>query len=72
MKIIGTEWFTLRSGETIGITVIENGIGEKKAYISVVPGIDEEKDEQFVANHGSPVMAGALETILIWMGRKNG
>lgn len=64
MKILGTEWFTLRTGTLIGITTTENEAGERKSYIGVGVGMNEKLDEMQIAEWGSPVMAASLKSIL--------
>lgn len=55
MKIKGSYWFTGMNFH-IGIVVGEDEVtGKCKAYISTVPGVDEEADTQLIARQGSPV-----------------
>lgn len=67
MKIIHAEWFT--GMQVIGIVVGEDEhTKEKKAYIGVVAGTNEEADANFIARNGSPVMKESLEAIIKKMG----
>ena len=62
-KIIDATWFTDQSGNCIGIVVIENSVGERKAYIGVASGWDEKKDEQSIADYGAPFYLSHCEFV---------
>lgn len=64
MKIIGTVWFTNMDGHCIGIVTIENDIGERKAYIGLGEGRDEEVDAQHIAENGAPVYKAFIRGVL--------
>jgi len=51
-NVIYSTWFTSLRG-CVGIVVIENGIGEFKAYIGSCIGINKEEDEQTIASWGA-------------------
>jgi hypothetical protein len=51
MKAINNSWLTTRGG-CIGIVLAENEYGQQ-AYITVVPGNDEEQDIKNVMDWGS-------------------
>ena len=65
MKIISVDWFT-EMGETrpIGIVVIENEMGERKAYIGKGAGYNEEIDKRHISKCGGKLMPRTLESIL--------
>ena len=44
-------WFTPMTGGIIGIVKTESG----RIYIGLGKGINEEYDEKFIAQHGSPL-----------------
>ncbi len=53
MKIIDTLWMTGKG--TVGLVACENDIGEKKFYIGVGEGFNEELDKQNIADWGAKV-----------------
>ena len=59
MKVLGAFWFS-----TIGIAVIENNVGIKKAYISVISGDDEQQDTDYIIENGYPVHKDQLKSII--------
>lgn len=59
MKIIETFWFN-----QIGVIVVENETGERKAYIKQIEGISDVYDIQQIVSHGIPVYVAVLESIL--------
>lgn len=63
-KIINSLWFCPMGGECIGIIVIENNTGERKAYIGAGDGRDEGIDAQKIANGGAKITASTLERLL--------
>ena len=64
-KIVESFWFT---GITvIGIVVIEDDIGKRKAYIGLGYGDDQKRDERIIAERGAPVDAYQLERLLCQM-----
>lgn len=71
MKIIDTSWFTEQEGTTIGIVVIENEIGDRKAYIGTGAGYDEDVDRRHISERGDKVMPQTLERILKHLKKKD-
>lgn len=61
-KVIEATWFS--GPELFGIVVMENGVGERKAYIGTASGIDPDVDAQIIMEHGFPVYQSHLEKIL--------
>jgi hypothetical protein len=53
-KVIDDFWFT-PAGGTIGIVLMENEVGQKKAYIKCVTGFDRDEDIRAILDYGSPV-----------------
>lgn len=62
MRIIDAIWFSSFTG-TMGIVVIENETGERKAYIGHAAGLNERDDMQHIADHGAPIYAETLRRI---------
>jgi len=63
MKIIHSEWFT--GSNVIGIVVGEDYVTEdRKAYIGIGVGVDEEDDEKLIATMGVPVSKESLQKII--------
>jgi len=61
MKIIDNTWFN----GTIGIVIVESeATKERKAYIGVGEGHDENRDIQSIANHGTPVLVETLKRLV--------
>lgn len=52
-KIYGDVWFSLMSGETIGIITMNNGV-EDKAYIGLARTGDREADIKIILKKGTP------------------
>ena len=52
-KIYGDVWFSLMSGETIGIVTMNNGFKDK-AYIGLAVFNDKEKDIALILERGTP------------------
>lgn len=50
-------------GQTIGIVMYENEVGEKKAVIGMGLGMDEEVDTQRIASHGARLHLHQVEEI---------
>ncbi len=64
MKINHATWFTLRTGQCIGIVVGEDEVTKKKkAYIGTGKGIDEEADKKKIVEQGTSVSILAVEEI---------
>ncbi len=62
MKVIESYWFTTNDG-CMGIVVIENDVGERKAYAGTVSGEDEKADTDKLITWGnklSPAVAQRL------------
>ena len=53
-KVIDDYWFTPMAG-TVGVVLMENETGQKKAYIKKVTGIDREQDIQEILDWGTPI-----------------
>ncbi len=49
---LGSVWYSCNEG-CIGIVMMHNGY-EKKAYIGIVEGKDQEQDEKYILSHGTP------------------
>jgi len=64
MKIIETIWFNSMGFPCVGIVIIENNVGKRKAYLGIGQGHNEEYDKKMIAENGSPVMPETLESIL--------
>ena len=63
MKVIDTLWFTNING-TVGIVTIEEDVtGDRKAYISVVPGEDEKADTETIIAWGNKFSLDTLKQI---------
>ncbi len=64
MKILATIWFTGRYGHC-GIVLVEDILtGDRKAYLGVHTGTDEERDRDLIAYGGVELTAGVLERVL--------
>lgn len=64
-KIKSVNWFTQgQEPHTLGIVVIENEIGERKAYVGSGEGYDEGIDAELIADHGARVHPQMLRDIL--------
>jgi hypothetical protein len=64
-KIVLTEWFTQPSWPNcIGIVVIENEVGIRKAYIGTGDGDSESLDEQHIAELGGKAMPDQFRRII--------
>lgn len=64
MKILDTMWFNSRGGHC-GLVIGEDEVtGEKKAYIGVVSGTNEEADTKEVAEWGCRVNLSRLNGII--------
>lgn len=64
-KVIGVNWLaTLPSGESIGVVIIKNDVGQHKAYIGIGSGQSEERDVNHIKNNGNPVDANVLRKII--------
>lgn len=68
MKIIDTIWFTSMYF-TIGIVIIENEMGERKAYMGTGSGTDEAADVKRISEWGAKLDLVALHRILGHLGR---
>ena len=51
-EIVGSIWFAGSSG-TIGIVIVDS-YPESRAYIGLGKGISKERDEQYIAQLGTP------------------
>lgn len=54
MKINNVIWFTAGI-DTIGIVLCTNEMGEKKAYMKIASGTDEEADTKLILEHGARI-----------------
>lgn len=64
MKVLDTIWFTGMYGHC-GIVLGEDSItGERKAYLGVHRGVDENMDRDMIASGGSKLTRGTAERIL--------
>lgn len=63
MKITNSIWFTLGTGQCIGIVTIKNEVGQKKAYIGLSKGLDAGLDSKYIAENGTPVRKEILQAI---------
>jgi len=62
-KIIDCIWFT--STRTVGIIVTEDErTKERRAYIGVVDGDNEELDKLYIKEHGAPVSVMAMNQVV--------
>lgn len=66
VRILGAEWVTLRSGQTLGFVVTQNEAGERKIYLGAGEGNDEGEDVDMIAENGSKILPDALKRILKW------
>jgi hypothetical protein len=63
-KIVENLWFTeLGSPRPIGIIVVENEVGDRKAYIGTGMGGDEGLDSQRVAGNGAKLSKSTLQLL---------
>jgi len=53
MEILETQWYTLKTGECIGIVKINTGF-EVKTYIGKGLGLDEKEDTEIILKSGVP------------------
>jgi len=61
MKVIDTLWFTNMKG-TVGIVILEEDVtGDRKAYIGVVDGLNEQTDREALLAWGNKF---SLDTVL--------
>lgn len=58
MKIVDTFWF----GQ-VGFVKVDNGF-EKKVYVGVAQGVNEQHDSEFIAKFGYPVPTVLLTQFL--------
>lgn len=63
MKYIAAHWFS-NAKECIGIVVGENEMGERKAYISSVTGLDYSEDVDYVLKHGAKLSIHILKDVV--------
>jgi hypothetical protein len=63
MKNLKATWFTNHSG-CVGIVRGKPEVGEDKAYIGIVSGLDEELDKIYVAEFGSPFPIEAAKLLI--------
>ncbi len=72
MKIIKTIWFTGMYGH-VGIVLAEDSItGERKAYVGVHRGQDEDSDRELIASGGSKLPREIAERILKHFDKEGG
>ena len=53
MKVIDTLWFSNMKGNAGIVIIEEDGTGDRKAYIGVVPGEDEGADTEAIVAWGN-------------------
>ncbi len=54
MRVVDSLWFTNNKG-TVGIVIIEEDVtGERRAYIGIVDGYNQEADTQSIIDWGNP------------------
>lgn len=72
MKIIETIWFTGMYG-CCGIVLGEDVItGDRRAYLGVHRGVDEESDRALIADGGSHLSRATIEGILKFLDKEDG
>lgn len=65
MKILNKIWFTeMGSVNPIGIVIIQNEIGEEKAYIGTGSGHNEEDDAKKIAEQGAKFPLNAAKLLI--------
>ncbi len=63
MKVVDSLWFTNNKG-TVGIVTIEEDVtGDRKAYIGIGDGHNQEADTQSIVDWGNPLSISALGRI---------
>ncbi|GAI87289.1 unnamed protein product [marine sediment metagenome] len=64
MKVIDTLWFTNLKG-TAGIVILEEDVtGDRKAYIGVVDGLNEQTDREALLAWGNKFSLSTAEQIV--------
>lgn len=64
MRRIKTTWFTTNSGLIIGIVIGRDEItNEKKAYMDIASGNDNENDQKFIAEFGQKLPFSFIEEL---------
>lgn len=63
MKILYSTWFT-SFNLSLGVVVIENEDGVRKAYLGRALGLDQEADENNIVENGCKVHESQLEEVL--------
>ena len=69
-RVVDTLWFTNMKG-VIGIVILaEDVTNDRKAYISVVDGHDQNVDTQTVISYGNPLSVDTIERLLYGLGER--
>lgn len=68
MKIVDSYWFTLMSGDNLGIVLVDNG-HQKKAYLGKASGHHEKFDEMFIAQNGVKIPVYLFKKIINQLGK---
>jgi hypothetical protein len=69
MKILDSLWFTSFSYlGCLGIVIAENEEGERKAYVGMGFGLNQEEDERRIAREGSKLPLESVQLILRLLG----
>lgn len=65
MKVLRTYWFSDMMGGQMGVVVGEDEITkERKAYIGIAGGSDQEADTERISTRGQKLLPAVLEEIL--------
>lgn len=67
-KIMAVVWYQ-HSLHSFGIVITQNSVGENKAWIGVVAGVDEIKDMINIANYGAKFPITAARAAINVSGR---
>lgn len=71
MKILADYWFIDMRGGTMGIVVGEDECtGERKAYIGVGAGYNQETDRHFISEYGQKLPISFIEELLNYLKSK--
>jgi len=70
MKVIDSLWFTNMKG-TVGIVILEEDVtGDRKAYIGMVEGLDEQTDREALLAWGNPFSLDTAQRIEHFLKKK--
>jgi hypothetical protein len=53
-KVIDVQWMTLPDGQSLGFVMVDNGY-ERKVYVGLGGGLDEDADKLYISRHGAKV-----------------